>query len=556
MAIKSYINIIKNAVTKNKLDRARESQYKESVIDFTFDTHLTRESVENIVRQGIWESIPTTRRTGVGLSVYDNAVIEQAVMKAVKTTFSVTNVSKIHKSYGYTIKKSEADARKALGSTRAATSDYVVINRGTGRGTYAGYYKSFWGKAAAPGKFIGLYGKNNAVVRDLVSQCIDLAIDNISPPGGGKIKTAGGTATPNVAKGKAQSAQSTHRRRLHGPVSTRTKRGPATATGAIADDTSVPVVHVLDFIKENRSHLRKRAKNNLYSGAEAGKPDTWVDIMEQEIWSEMDNYYEVNRKSTSDNVKFENEIRIKMSLGHEIHQQLMEFADKKQLTQNLDSIKNYVIANISSPAGLNMEGSRTSIKGRMTEITNAAMIMGMFPHTFGKSPDMRLRVNKRLVAAGKKEKISQKGKGQDKGGKSSKTKGSRARGVKRKDGLGAVAASVTKSAANARTAESPIALRNLLNELLPQMIATKMVAPALRYQTGRFANSVRVEMVTQGPRGGTYIDYDYMKMPYETFVPGNKQGSTMRDPRKIIASSIRELATGIIGKQPTAIRGI
>ena len=81
-----------------------------------------------------------------------------------------------------------------------------------------------------------------------------------------------------------------------------------------------------------------------------------------------------------------------------------------------------------------------------------------------------------------------------------------------------------------------------------------MTSPALQFRTGRFANSAQVEMVTKGPRGGTYIDYSYMKMPYQTFEPGFAQGSTTRDPRKIIGESIREIAIGIIGKQPTAIR--
>ena len=83
-----------------------------------------------------------------------------------------------------------------------------------------------------------------------------------------------------------------------------------------------------------------------------------------------------------------------------------------------------------------------------------------------------------------------------------------------------------------------------------------MVSPALQYRTGRFANSVRVENVTQGPRGGIGIDYTYMRDPYETFEPGNKQGSTFRNPKKIIGDSIRELAIGIIGKQPQTIRRV
>ena len=96
--------------------------------------------------------------------------------------------------------------------------------------------------------------------------------------------------------------------------------------------------------------------------------------------------------------------------------------------------------------------------------------------------------------------------------------------------------------------------RNLLNAQLPELVASKMTQPALQYRTGRFANSARVENVNIGPRGGIGVDYTYMRDPYETFEPGNKQGSTQRDPRKIIGASIRELAMGILGRQPTTIR--
>jgi hypothetical protein len=74
-----------------------------------------------------------------------------------------------------------------------------------------------------------------------------------------------------------------------------------------------------------------------------------------------------------------------------------------------------------------------------------------------------------------------------------------------------------------------------------------MTAPALQYRTGRFARSAEVKNVSVGPRGGTSIEYTYMKDPYQTFEPGNAQGSTFRDPRKIIGESIREIAQGIVG---------
>ena len=96
--------------------------------------------------------------------------------------------------------------------------------------------------------------------------------------------------------------------------------------------------------------------------------------------------------------------------------------------------------------------------------------------------------------------------------------------------------------------DSPLALRELLNQALPQVVAQNMVAPRLRYRTGRFANSVRVDNVTQGPRGGnTMIEASYMNDPYETFAPGGKKYTPQRNPEKLIKKSIREIAVGIIG---------
>ena len=73
-----------------------------------------------------------------------------------------------------------------------------------------------------------------------------------------------------------------------------------------------------------------------------------------------------------------------------------------------------------------------------------------------------------------------------------------------------------------------------------------MVTPALVNRTGRFAESAEVENVTVGPRGATVVEYTYMKDPYQTFEPGNAQGSTFRDPRRIIGGTVRELAQGML----------
>ena len=74
-----------------------------------------------------------------------------------------------------------------------------------------------------------------------------------------------------------------------------------------------------------------------------------------------------------------------------------------------------------------------------------------------------------------------------------------------------------------------------------------MGSPALNNRTGRFRNSAEVTNVMFGPRGGTNIEYTYMRNPYETFEPGGAMGSTGRDPRRLIGASIREAAQKIVG---------
>jgi len=40
-----------------------------------------------------------------------------------------------------------------------------------------------------------------------------------------------------------------------------------------------------------------------------------------------------------------------------------------------------------------------------------------------------------------------------------------------------------------------------------------------------------------------------MRNPYETFEPGGAQGSTSRDPRRLIGGSVREIAMRLTGNK-------
>jgi len=194
----------------------------------------------------------------------------------------------------------------------------------------------------------------------------------------------------------------------------------------------------------------------------------------------------------------------------------------------------------------NSPGPVTAIEA----IGKKSVIDNLFPHKT--NPNMRLRVNRKIYNEAKK--VLGKKKSPVARTKKKKIKSRTIRTVAGSTATGKKLKLSPAARSQGRTQMSPIALRNILNEMLPEMVASKMTQPALQFRTGRFANSARVENVNMGPRGGVGIDYTYMRNPYETFEPGNKQGSTHRDPRRIIGASIRELATGILGRQPTSIR--
>ena len=120
------------------------------------------------------------------------------------------------------------------------------------------------------------------------------------------------------------------------------------------------------------------------------------------------------------------------------------------------------------------------------------------------------------------------------------------KGVKRGAGVGK--AKRKTSHVEAAAGRNPMALKALLNEVLPAQVAMNMKSPALRFRTGRFANSVRVDNVLQGPRGGnTMIETSYRNDPYETFARGGKMHTPQRDPERLIRKSVRQVATGMLG---------
>ena len=121
----------------------------------------------------------------------------------------------------------------------------------------------------------------------------------------------------------------------------------------------------------------------------------------------------------------------------------------------------------------------------------------------------------------------------------------RSKGSQSKAGIGKAAIKVGATTRRKKTpspASSPLHMIVAINKKLPQVVAQNMQSPALQYQTGRFAASVRVTDVVTTPKGYPSVGYTYDKFPYQTFEEGGAQGDPQRDPRKLINQSIREIA--------------
>jgi len=76
----------------------------------------------------------------------------------------------------------------------------------------------------------------------------------------------------------------------------------------------------------------------------------------------------------------------------------------------------------------------------------------------------------------------------------------------------------------------------------------------LNLRTGRFAESVKVERLSESRQGMITAFYSYMRNPYATFSAGGRQESPKtRDPKLLIAKSIREIAAQAVTNRLRAV---
>lgn len=111
----------------------------------------------------------------------------------------------------------------------------------------------------------------------------------------------------------------------------------------------------------------------------------------------------------------------------------------------------------------------------------------------------------------------------------------------------AVSNSLPNLSKNIAPESSIISLQALINTQLTERVKENMGSgnrkDILNLRTGRFAESVKVERLSESRQGMITAFYTYMRNPYATFSEGGQQQNPRsRDPKLLIAKSIREIA--------------
>lgn len=129
---------------------------------------------------------------------------------------------------------------------------------------------------------------------------------------------------------------------------------------------------------------------------------------------------------------------------------------------------------------------------------------------------------------------------------------------KLKTDLSSLTVNITRTQKPAQDTLDLTSLQVLLNNRLVDQVKQNMGSgnrrDVLNLRSGRFAESVRVERLSESRAGMITAFYTYMKNPYATFSAGGRQQyPRSRDPKLLIAKSIREIAAEQVANRLRAV---
>lgn len=538
MSVKSILKDIRLAANSKQ---ARDLQYKNYAFTLTFNRNTTIDLLKDVITSDL-------NNAGYNLTTNDFRELEIAAGYAFKQGYSKANLIASHSKNGYELfgepQHTDQDLAVYTGYKATGTGKKLpkggpvklavlfkqnIANAGGPQVTYARSLQTAYG------------GEHNAVIRELWINCVRICLrkfKELTKNPKHRDPTANRATTVGAPSGTSKNL------RLHGPTATKHgpnayKRGDAPGmpqAGSGHNDTSVPVVSIVEALQQINAGTIKvpaeikslQAYNKAY----------------QDILAALDLEFEIDGDTLSSAVLLHKDIIISLSTGGDMHQYLMEHADLTSVNAILNKIENTLVRKLSQ----NTDYVRSE---KITEqyIEKAAGHIGKEFLTKAGNLDMRFKANKQKVLNGLKTK-KEKSKAKHNKYKAGRTIATGAQAGKYTKKRGRPSKMDQAQGGNA------LALKELLNAVLPDIMLKNMGSPALNNRTGRFRNSAEVVNVVTGPRGGTNIDYTYMKNPYQTFEPGGAMGSTHRDPRRLIGASIREAAQKIMGNRFVKVRSV
>lgn len=121
-----------------------------------------------------------------------------------------------------------------------------------------------------------------------------------------------------------------------------------------------------------------------------------------------------------------------------------------------------------------------------------------------------------------------------------------------------ISKTVPVKTAAVRAASDIVSLQKILDGSLVEQVKRNMGngnrRDVLNLRTGRFAESVKVERLSESRQGMITAFYSYMKNPYATFSAGGRQElPRSRDPKLLISKSIRELMQQQVANRMRAV---
>ena len=527
MSVRALIKDIRLAANDST---ARDRQYANSVFDLTFNRITTTDECYSSIEDAILNS---RGRKGAPLTAEERKFLNAAVKKAFNNVYTARNIKNVHKKKGYKIFTNpnpfvgQTALAKYAGFQQRGPSakklavylpgGMITVNSLGPTVTYAGSMQTSKG------------GENRAVINALWFTMVREAL-KLS-------RAAAKRKTPKtVKKGYAakrigsDSRGSSRALRLHGPTASQDANGSTGET----NDTSVSVVSLVETLQDIKAEGMKLP--------EKVTSQTMYNQAFKDVIAELDNQFIINSETISSIVGADKIIRIQLHQGGDQHQSYMTHADKKSVDAILVEIKNKLLNSKLGLTNPQYEASKS-----IAQMSQEAVLGQVVTNFFTKSgkPDMRFKVNRKASFKRGTQKTSETGSfNQKKKGKIiSKGTSSAKKGTKRSSSTGIMGVGV----AGATT--SPIALKELIQVQLAERLLDNMKTPALNNRTGRLRRSAQVQNVMVGPRGGTEVQYTYMKDPYATFEPGGDMASTDRDPRRLIGGTIREIAMELTGNK-------